>query len=298
MVNGVSDRVILAGGRATVSRSLLKSLQLAERFQVAQSDSTTALMERYIPNTFPLVMTAIKYDGATPEGGISTVGGNSPETNIGDVVGQWLADKAKRSRRVQAIFGKRKHTKYHQPEPKPQIPLRYELADINGSEATRDHWGVNRILDYMGFQQNYEKNRFLSGFNGDYYHGVSVIRAAFHVAASFGLTSNGYSTEERKHVFSAIAESVNNRGSKSIDCTIEGFCLNSMPGIRENYQYLGIDGTPALVPKSDAAKIAFEKGILPLASPAGQALMSAMGYAPLNIAGMLPLYYKPNTNRV
>ena len=229
-------------------------------------------------------------------------GDNGKEENIGDVVERWSAEeKARRSSRRKNTFRQVETRKYHQPDPRPQMPLRYELEELSGSEITKKQWGTNRILEQiLGLSDGSSRTRFLmelkDGKCDDNYskcfEGAEIVRAALHLAQFYGLVENYSGNPQRRaKIFRTILDSVNKGSIQLTDALIDHFSLKEMPGLMSRYQpFRKFD---VLVPKKDVYTIASAMETPRLRQLGGPALMSELGYKAIYHAGTPILYYMP-----
>ena len=228
-------------------------------------------------------------------------GEDGSEEDIGSVVESWLAKKARRLSRRKSIFRPVATRKYHQPDPRPQMPLRYELEELSGSEITKKQWGTNRILEQiLGLSDGSSRTRFLmelkDGKCDDNYskcfEGAEIVRAALHLAQFYGLVENYSGNPQRRaKIFRTILDSVNKGSIQLTDALIDHFSLKEMPGLMSRYQpFRKFD---VLVPKKDVYTIASAMETPRLRQLGGPALMSELGYKAIYHAGTPILYYMP-----
>lgn len=153
---------------------------------------------------------------------------------------------------------------------------------------------ITQILIYFGFSKE-ERNTFLEKFNGDYNYAIDLVDSALSLAKSFGLTTDNYSRQERKDIFSAIAYFVHEDGARFTGLVLGSVDLKAMPEIMRNYCSLWINGTKSLVPTRDLVGLVEAMKIPTLKDLRGPALMHELGYNTLTTDDGTPvLYYRQN----
>jgi len=182
---------------------------------------------------------------------------------------------------------------YKEPSRRPINPLGTELIKAYEAEvpATNGHWGVNSILEYLGFQGEPEKTAYLRGFNMDpndmnTYRGVDAVRAGWHIASFYGVTGN-------KDMVKAAIQSIGTNGMRLTDAAIQRFGIESLPDIAEKYSSLRVNGLLSLVPTEDLGRIISAMRDPILGDLRGPAFMHELGFEVYRLGRTPILYSKP-----
>lgn len=125
------------------------------------------------------------------------------------------------------------------------------LSHINGIALP----SVNTILDYFGFPDGSPRNSFLKSFNDDTHYGAEIVRAAYQLAAFFGMKGKYDETPEQiRQNFVAIAKQIYQKGTPFTDTLLE---LAGYENIAQvvNHVPMKIGRKMALVPRSEVSRM-------------------------------------------
>lgn len=210
------------------------------------------------------------------------------------VVEEYLAQKGRTRHEWNRSFGPAnlhwrregyQRSRYEHENGRPLPPKHGYLDD--GVIETQDHWGTNRILDYIGVPNGGQRNDFLRQFDGDIFYGIEIIRTSFHLAAILGFADRyDQKPEARREMFTAIAQSVNKYGPQETDLLIEAFGFDKLRDAIKQMERgdspLIVNGKVAFVPSSHLDNLVTQNGVATLGSIGGKDLMRKLGYTPTN----------------